>query len=367
MDDVVHPHVTLVTVTYGDRVHLCSETVDRAVAAGVEHVVVVGNGLGPSQKDALEGFLRDHRAATEYIDLPFNYGSAGGYHVGIGRAAEKARLILLLDDDNHVEPSFLDTMLATKEDLDSRLGGDFSVCGMRTKDPQHRSSVARGRSFPPAGSFMYFDLLQRVGRGRPGPEPESDRLLSIPYAPYGGLLLSAALVRRVGLPRPEFILYEDDTEFTSRVAEQSGIFLCPDAVVSDADGKWTEVGEGRLQSLGPGRMVLSDSDARLYYSTRNRVCFDLARARGMNRARFLMNITIFTMILVIAGSLLRRWGNLRLLGGAFVDGLRGRLGIHQLDGALQLEELRPNMILDPAVLDPEVGVLDAARVGGQGQ
>jgi GT2 family glycosyltransferase len=95
-----------VTVTYGNRFHLLSQVVDRALAEGVAKVIVVDNNSAPESRDKLKAYekeLGSNKIKVLYLDD--NYGSAGGFKRGLEEAYNDpdCEYILTLDDDNLLE------------------------------------------------------------------------------------------------------------------------------------------------------------------------------------------------------------------------------------------------------------------------
>lgn len=299
------PRVVAATVTYGDRFErLCRETVDRAFAAGVAEVVVVDNGSAPASAAALQQFAAKHDGVI-LVRNDRNLGSARAFGSAISAAlASEPDFIWLLDDDNWVQPETLRTLLeAQSEEAHTRGDGRVVVCARRVPNALHDrvlQGVAVSAVYPPVGAFLSFDgwtFLRRVLRigisGTPRLRPR------IPYAPYGGLLVTPDIVRAVGLPDPALVLYVDDTAWTAGiVAHDHEIALVAEAVITDAEGKWSQAHTGNSISAS----IRSGQQDRLYLSTRNRAWFDHSRLRTVAaRGRYAINRAIvFAMVFPLA-------------------------------------------------------------------
>ena len=95
--------VFVVTVTYGNRFHLLKQVIDAALSEGVSKVIVVDNNSDPESREKLREYeqkLGNEKIKVLYLDD--NYGSAGGFKRGLGKAYNdpNCEFIWLLDEDN---------------------------------------------------------------------------------------------------------------------------------------------------------------------------------------------------------------------------------------------------------------------------
>lgn len=288
-------NVCVVTVTYGDRFErLTRATVAKALEAGAWHVVIVDNGSSHRTQELMQS-VYDSEPNVTLVLLSENTGSAPGFSAGIQAAlAQSPAYVWLLDDDNWVEPGSLHRLLTTRDAAASSFEDELtSVCGFRDLDNAHQrlaTGLPVALAFPPAGSFMFFDLLTFFKRhvyksGNPSPA-----FTCIPEAPYGGFLFPAGLIQEIGLPPEELYLYADDTVWTSRsVSLGHRIVLDRATEIHDADGKWA-------RESGPGPIGLLDTThmTKLYYSVRNRVIFERSRINSPQEAlRYRLNRALY--------------------------------------------------------------------------
>lgn len=308
--------VVAVTVTYGERGALCVATVRAALAAGAESCIVVTNGISVAVAEALQSELAD--APVAFVPLERNEGSAGGFAAGLeaGAARTAADLVWLLDDDNVAEPTALDVLLDARAEIVRSIGpsADPVLLAFRPDDAPEarmRDGGDPDAVYGPPGSVLYFDLFSRRRRRRPSAVPRNR--VQVPYGPYGGLLVSRNAVRAVAGPRREFHLYEDDTEYTWRLARDRGLHVVFGAIVRDADGKWSGTGD---DASGPARLLRAKDLRRRRFSVRNRVSFDVVRVRAEGGAvRFAVNVAVYVLVLTAIAVRERRFG-------ALVDVLR---------------------------------------------
>lgn len=317
--------VTAVTVTYADRRDLCVATVLAALAAGAESCIVVTNGVSAAVSEALAVALVG--SPVSFVPLSRNEGSAGGFAAGIraGALDDEADFVWLLDDDNVAEEGALAALLDARNRLISSRGGDADpvLLSFRPDDAPEARMRAGGDPdavYGPPGSVLYFDVFsrrRRKPRRSVAPVPDDVR---VPYGPYGGLLLSRSAVLSVAGPRVEFHLYEDDTEYTWRLARDRGLHLVFGSVVRDADGKWSGTEE---EGSGPARLLRATDDRRRRFSVRNRVAFDVARVRRDGGGlRFVVNAVIYLVVLCALAVRERRTSALAAVIRAAAAGVR---------------------------------------------
>ena len=236
-----------------------------------------------------------------------------------------------VDDDNLPQPGALDRLLAA--DLALRAAGHelTAVAPLRAPEADARTIAevveTEGVRESPRESISFAGveaglfarrLLERVGLRRPRAR---SRGTDLAYAPYGGLLARADVLRNLGLPRDDFVLYGDDLEYTSRIVARGGrIGHVRDAVVVDPRGeRWMPPG------FEVRSMFLSTNPALLYYFLRNRVHRELGTGRRWSAAR-LGNAALFVALCAGCAVVTRRWATMAVIRRAIADATGGRLG-----------------------------------------
>jgi GT2 family glycosyltransferase len=318
--------VTAVTVTYGDRAVLCRRAVEAAFDAGATDAVVVLNGVVPAAFETLMQWVAtDPRISPEV--LARNEGSAAGFARGIAvAAAAGSDFVWLLDDDNEPDAAALKALLIEERRHEKRRE-TFVYLSLRADRP-HLRALADGASpssvFPARSSFLNFNVVDfaHPRRWRRSTRQAAGCVEGLPYAPFGGLFLPAAVLARCAPPDRNLVLYEDDTDFTHRLTSDGvRIVLVCGSIIRDQAGSWYEDSAGR----GPEKLVTARSDARVYYSVRNRVYFETS---SWQRSRALYICNKLAYLTILAAYAIRRRGFSRfvLILQAVRDGERGRLG-----------------------------------------
>jgi len=323
--------VIAVTITHGDLQHLVRRVLGSLLTQpGIERVVLVTNGVRWDVRSFVEEL---DPSRIEPVVLDTNRGSAVAYAAGIRRACDLgAEWIWLLDGDNEPEERALAELLMAYKRLSQRFCKDNLavaayrplyqcdlVAGITPKHLRWRPSCFWG--------FHVFDLPYRLWRRTPwgrarlrGPLPYE---VELDVAMFGGLLFHRAVVERHGLPREDFILYADDSEFTRRITQSGGaVRLITSAVVNDLDDTW----ETRQGNRFP-RWLIGGSPIRVFYSARNhaylsKYCFK------RSSVMFWVNRVSFCTIVRILAMLYGRTDRYRIFKKAVREGLEGRLGVH---------------------------------------
>lgn len=309
-------NVVGLTVTYGDREHLYLETLKRAHQEGVGPIVIVANGLAKSNFIKLSKLAHERKMDVHLLLTVKNYGSAGGFFLGLEYIRHNIEFshLLILDDDNWMDSGALKEMLATRSSDDAP---DFAVAALRPRDKFQKLAASGIDCYPRPGSFMYQDYRSRFPFSKKA-EIIGDR---IPYAPYGGLLLPASFSNMDILPDTQLGLYEDDTDFTSNLVKSGiPIILNRRAIVDDADGKWSDSDSG-------GSSLLAGSVDRLFYAVRNRTIFDFRQARENSKmVEFCINFAIYVAWVLVQAVAHRRVSGSAVFFRAVRQGMKGNLG-----------------------------------------
>ena len=250
--------IVAVVVTF-NRLPLLQRLVDRLRAVPeLAEVIVVDNASTDGTGDWLDD---QHDLVRRRLDR--NRGGAGGFHEGLRLAMERgAELAWLMDDDG----------LPDVDCLARLLEHDYDFWGPVVVDEADADRLV----FPirlPGGT-------RTVRRMRDVTAAAPDGVIRDVVIPFNGVLVTRALVERIGLPREDYFIWGDDHEYRLR-AERAGGRV---ATVVDATVHHPSVGElGTPMMFGRTTYNHSPSDLKHYCMARNNL-LNLRDYRGWPHA-----------------------------------------------------------------------------------
>ena len=203
--------IAAVIVTYNRKELLkqCIEQVLQQENADCD-ILVIDNHSTDGTGETLRPFLDAGR--IDYYDTGSNLGGAGGFSLGIRRAAEKGYdRIWVMDDDCMPEKDALAALLRAERDLNGCYGflssrvlwKDGTLCDMNLQ----RETLTR--------DLKGFDR----------------RLQRVVMASFVSLFLKRETVMELGLPIKEFFIWTDDWEYTRRISRRYPCYAVADSTV----------------------------------------------------------------------------------------------------------------------------------------
>lgn len=253
--------VTAVVVTY-NRLDCLQRLVEQLrQEPAVDAVLVVDN----ASTDGTGQWLADQPGPVHARTLATNTGGAGGFHTGLAWALERrAELVWLMDDDGLPDPGCLDELLRYADRLD--------FWGPLVVDEQAPDRLVFPIRLP--GRATVVRTRSQADRAA------SDGLIAGAVIPFNGVLLTRALVERIGLVRSEYFIWGDDHEYRLR-AERAGARV---GTVVTAAVRHPSVGDlGTPMAFGRTTYNHSPSDLKHYCMARNNL-LNLREYRGRAHA-----------------------------------------------------------------------------------
>ncbi len=215
------PSVVAVVVTF-NRLHLLPKTL-AGIAGGrrvPDRVVVVDN----ASTDQTLTYLDDleYPLPLDVVRLPRNTGGAGGFTVGIDRAlaVHDADLVWVMDDDT--------------EPLEQTLEEALDAWTRYAEAPEDRPAfVASNVVWTDGREHPMNSMIQRIGAS-PARRARAAAVgaKTIRSGSFVSLLMDGAAMRRVGLPIVDYFIWNDDFEYSTRLARFRDAISVPRSVVA---------------------------------------------------------------------------------------------------------------------------------------
>lgn len=213
-----------VIVTYNrkDLLVNCVNAVLGQSTKGMPDVIIIDNGSRDGTSDLFTGqdAVFDHDR-IHYFNAGMNTGGAGGFCLGIRKAAELGYdYVWLMDDDCIPSESALEELLDYAESHEGSFGflsskvlwKDGSICRMNLQ----RETM--------------FRLVEDMNREH----------IAIKMASFVSLFIPMKVIRDIGLPYREFYIWTDDWEYTRRISRKYQCMLITASEVthySESDAK----------------------------------------------------------------------------------------------------------------------------------
>ena len=290
-----------VIVTY-NRIELLKECLDRVLHQSVrmDTVIVVNNNSTDGTREYLDS-IKDGRVRAFHVER--NLGGAGGFERALTIASrEDFDFVLIIDDDAMIERSYMKkiTDFAKKNPQFNAYAGAVITDGKI--DPYHRRRLG--------SKLIFWERMLDPG--------DYDRPRRIDFATFCGLVIRGEELKRIGVPRGEYFIWYDDTEYCLRI--KGGIALVPKARLNHKTTLNYKTGG-----------ILSRITWKHYYGYRNR--YDCARRHFgpltcLNiLGEYLVFLLLSVFMLVLRPTNREQWlYNIRMLRQVFVDCILGKLG-----------------------------------------
>lgn len=332
-------NVCAVIVTYNNRFKLLIQVIESLKRLKINKIIVVDNNSSDNSRAQLMKLEKELLGKLKVLYLPENTGSAGGYSKGLTEfhTDNSTEFVWLLDDDNVPEKNSLEVLKEfwRKLKIDDKEKMTALLSYRRDREVYEKAVIYSKPDlvFGPQDGFMGFSIvgilkktinnifmLKKSSKNNHLPGPMHG-VVSAAY--YGGLFFHKRLLDKISYPNPNFFVYSDDIEFSSRISKLGGkIYILLNSRITDIDEKWQI--ERRDDSFLKLPVMEESIKERLYYIIRNRIYFE-KNFWARNKFIFQLNKTVYLILLKVL-FLTKNIKNKALIRSAINDGLSGNLG-----------------------------------------
>jgi len=181
-------------------------------------IIVMDNASTDGTKNIFHhgNFMIGRKGRVHYLRLEENTGGAGGFFHGLKYAmGQDWKWFWLMDDDAKPEPEALENLLAKANDHQTIYG---SVAVGIENEKKRLCWAAEIRGKKPGQFVEYYDLLNGLNE--------------VEGIPFLGFFIHRDMVRRIGLPDPNFFIYGDDKEYCERAKKNGArLIIVKDSVI----------------------------------------------------------------------------------------------------------------------------------------
>ncbi len=245
--------VIAVVVTY-NRKALLVECINalHAQSRPLDGILIVNNG----STDGTEEWLQQ-QTDIQFISQK-NTGSSGGFSTGISWAYSNGySWIWCMDDDGYPKQDALEKILEADD-------GTLRLMNCAVIDKENKNSFVWKTQQYKTLDEVDCKVIEGIGH------------------PFNGTLLHRRIVERVGVPRPKFFLWGDETEYYYRIVKQNNIPVC---TISDSIHYHPSTAFSLKQDWD------YNSAWKMYFYVRNR--FHIHRVKFNNKALALLHYSCF--------------------------------------------------------------------------
>lgn len=279
--------ICTVVVTY-NRYKLLRECLDALLNQSYEtDILVVDNFSNDgTEKKILEDKYLDNKNLI-YKRLTSNKGGAGGFYYGVKYAQEhNYDYVWLMDDDAEPELKAIEKLLPYLNENDKYSAYAPSVY-IGDKNNNELSL------FGHRGEFDYLNPLPSFQKAIEKSLYKQETA-EIEMASFVGIFIPLSSVKKIGLPREDFFIHHDDTEYSLRLMEIGKILMINDCKIYHKEQRQDEKHEAKFLMFKKNRIRFEKLWLK-YYGLRNSIYI----ARKYGKSKFIIFKILFLYLNLI--------------------------------------------------------------------
>lgn len=187
-------------------------------------VCVVDNHSTDGTEEYLQRWKEEKQEfEKQVIRCEENLGGAGGFTVGIEMNLKRsAEWLWLSDDDAYPDPECFASLVEAYTNLTEKEQDETAALCAKVTGPAGISTMHR----------RYFRKKRLTVRQVPCTVEEYERdRLDIDCFSFVGTAIKREIIQEIGLPRDDYFIFYDDTEYSLRVRERGHILCFPRATI----------------------------------------------------------------------------------------------------------------------------------------
>lgn len=199
---------TVVIVTY-NRLNLLKECIECILKQTqyIDNIVIVNNASTDGTTEYLEKYTDNKRFYI--INKVKNGGGAEGFYDGLNESLDlDGDWIIVIDDDAMLDKEYVYSIGKGIKQLKEVQAFTGIVKTDGKIDIKHRSNLHKGIAF----KKKYIEEVEY-----------EKEYFYLDFASFCGLVINKNLVKLIGLPRKEYFIWHDDTEYSLRIRKHSKI------------------------------------------------------------------------------------------------------------------------------------------------
>lgn len=228
-----------------------------------------------------------------------NTGGAGGFHKALRIASELGyEYLWCMDDDVYPQKQCLENLICNMSEC-------VRICVPTRTDTRYKDYAIIDVNM--SNPFKYGIGVRKKMISNEKIKGDTIKVVDMPFE---GPLIECSLIKDIGLPKKDFFIIFDDSEYAARACKKTDILYCKKAILHK-------------------QILLQKSENNLmnwknYYGYRNQIWFD--RHYGKNclvkflRPKFLYLDVAFKAIIK------KKYSNLNVIKKAYRDGVNDKLG-----------------------------------------
>lgn len=205
----------VVVVTY-NRLSLLKECLQNIFLQSYpfNEIIVINNSSTDGTYEYLEN-IKEKNSDLKIFHMKINLGGAGGFYFALSKVTKSLDYVLLIDDDAMIANDFLYKILLEINDSINAYSGTVYTDGKI--DTSHRriikNKILMTKKDVPLHyykkKFFFYDL-----------------------STFCGLIINCKLLDKIGLPKQEYFIWYDDTEYSLRIREYTVIKNINNAIIN---------------------------------------------------------------------------------------------------------------------------------------